>query len=127
MLKLKIQSISDIITNSSSEVFTIYTRDGINTFKEIISSLIGEDFDDVFILHIDIPDYDWVYEDYENSTEFKEGMSFEDWCLNRDSDTYEGSTYVSGFWVEAINPDDKHKAKMINQIYSLFESEERYY
>ena len=51
--------------NSFSEVFMIYTKEGIQDFKDIVSTLIGEPFDDVFILHIDLPDEDsQAYEQY---------------------------------------------------------------
>ncbi len=43
----------------------IYTKEGIQDFKDIVSTLIGEPFDDVFILHIDLPDKDsQTYEQY---------------------------------------------------------------
>lgn len=120
---IKIQSVSDIITNSSSEVFMIFTREGINTFKEIISTLIGEDFDNRFNLEICLNDY--ALEEYEDD-EDKGDMSFEDWCFKHDEQGWEGSTYVEGFYVTAKDPQYKEQASMINQIYCLFESEERY-
>lgn len=118
---IKIQSIRDIITNSSSEVFMIFTREGIKTFKEIISSLIGEDFDNRFNLEICLNEY--ALEEYENE---KIDLSFEDWCFQRDEDNWEGSTYVEGFYVTANSPEYKEQAQMINQIYYLFDSQERY-
>lgn len=122
-MNIKIQSISDIITNSSSEVFMIYTKEGIQDFKDIISTLIEEPFDNVFILHIDLPDEDsYEYEQYLEEKESYE--SFEDWCWLNDSD--EEYPYIRGFWVEAIDPEDDRRAKMINKIYHLFEMEERY-
>lgn len=45
---IKIQSVSDIITNSSSEVY-LRTRYGCaDDFKAIIDTLAGEDFSDNF-------------------------------------------------------------------------------
>lgn len=121
---MKIQSISDVITNSSSEIFIIYDKDGIKTFKEIISTLIGEDFDKVFTLHLDISDDDdYLLDRYNESKSDRE--SFEDWCFKYDQDNFEGPPCIMGFWVEALDPKDENKAKMINQLYTLFESEER--
>ncbi len=119
---INLQSISDIITNSSSEVFVIYTKESIESFKEIISTLISDDFDQHFNLEI-LPN-EYLIEDY---YEKGEGLSFEDWCFQYDQDYHEGSPAVEGFVVTAKNPEDLDKAVAINKIYSLFESEERYY
>lgn len=125
LLAIKVQSCTDIITNSSSEIFTIYDKNGLETFKEIISTLVGEDFDKVFTLHLDIRDNDdWLIDRYNESK--SEGESFEDWCFQYDQDNFEGSPCIMGFWVEALDPKDEGKAKMINQLYTLFDSEERY-
>lgn len=37
---VKIQSVSDIITNSSSEVFVIYDQNGIDTIKTLVNSIL---------------------------------------------------------------------------------------
>lgn len=121
MKMINIQSVSDLITNSSSEVFMIYTKQGIEDFKEIVSTLIGDDFDKHFNLEIYTNEY--LMDDYiESGSE----LSFEDWCFQYDNDSYEGSAAVEGFSVTAKNPEDLSKARAINNIYSLFESTERY-
>ena len=38
---ITIQSISDIITNSSTEVYTIYTKNDIKTIKSIVNALLA--------------------------------------------------------------------------------------
>lgn len=121
MKMINIQSVSDLITNSSSEVFMIYTKQGIEDFKEIVSTLIGDDFDKHFNLEIYTNEY--LMDDY---IESGSDLSFEDWCFQYDNDSYEGSTAVEGFSVTAKNPEDLSKARAINNIYSLFESTERY-
>ena len=49
---LKIQSISDVITNSSTEIYTIYTKNDITTIKNIVNALLAVNgdstFDDLF-------------------------------------------------------------------------------
>lgn len=120
-MRIKIQSISDLITNSSSEVFVVYTKEGIESFKEIVSTLIGDDFDNHFNLEIYTNEY--LMDEYiESGSE----LSFEDWCFQYDEENWEGRTAVEGFAVTAKNPEDLNKAKAINNIYSLFEGEERY-
>lgn len=61
---MKIQSISDLITNSSTEVFVVYDESNIKSIKELVNailSLSGTDktFDDYFEISLDI-DYDSV-------------------------------------------------------------------
>lgn len=49
---IKIQSITDVITNSSTSVFTIYTKNDIKTIKSIVNALLAVNgdstFDDLF-------------------------------------------------------------------------------
>lgn len=123
MLVIKIQSASDLITNSSSEVFIIYTREAIQDFKDIISTLIGENFDDVF--NLEILYNEWAEEEYAADSD-KDGLSFEDWCFKHDEQSYEGSPYVVGFNITAKDPKDEVKALELNRIYYLFESETRF-
>ncbi len=53
-IKLTIQSINDIITNSSSEVVVRYDKEGVNRLKELVNRLIEPftelKFDDLFTL-----------------------------------------------------------------------------
>lgn len=118
---IKIQSISDLITNSSSEVFIMYTKEGIESFKEIISTLIGEDFDKRFNLEIYCSD--WVIDEYAKSGS---NLSFEDWCFEQDQDNWEDLPYVEGFGITARDPEYIKQANALNRIYNLFESETRY-
>ena len=55
MQKFKIKSLTDVITNSSTEVFTIYNQGAINKVKEIVNSILALSdatsnltFDDLF-------------------------------------------------------------------------------
>lgn len=119
-LKFHIQSVSDLITNSSSEVFIIYTKEGIESFKEIVSTLIGEDFDNRFTLELIVSEWGQkLYED-ENSD-----LTLEEWCFNHDQNEYE-STYIEGLEIKAKDQEYANQARALNQIYNLFESEERY-
>ena len=53
-IKLTIQSINDIITNSSSEVVVRYDKGGVKQLKELVNSIIAPftelKFDDLFTL-----------------------------------------------------------------------------
>lgn len=55
MQKFKIKSLTDVITNSSTEVFTIYNKGAINKVKEMVNSILALSdttsnltFDDLF-------------------------------------------------------------------------------
>lgn len=54
-LNLQIQSVSDIITNSSTEVFMIYSKDSLQQIKSLVNAILSladckETFDDLFII-----------------------------------------------------------------------------
>lgn len=121
---IKIQSISDLITNSSSESFVIYTKEGIQLFKDIVATLIEDDFDNLFNLELVIADY--RIDDYYKRYESEKDLSLEDWCFKRDLKEYEGYPYIRGLIITAKNPKDVDKANKLNQIYSIFETETRY-
>lgn len=103
----------------------MYTKEGIQIFKDIVSVLIGDDFDKHFNLELIIDEY-CAPDDYAERPEEYRDMSFEDWCFKHDVDCWEGSPYVEGFAVTAKDPKDLDKANKLNQIYSIFESETRY-
>ena len=54
---MKILNISDVITNSSSEVFTYYTQESVNIVKELVNAILkagGSDktCDDLFDIRL---------------------------------------------------------------------------
>ena len=71
IVDIKIQSISDIITNSSTEVFTIYKRYNIQDIKDLVNALFklisNLRFDDFFTITLYINEYviDDLYDSYE--------------------------------------------------------------
>ena len=66
-IKLTIQSINDIITNSSSEVVVRYDKKGVKQLKELVNSIIAPftelKFDDLFTLTYFRESYDWDGDD----------------------------------------------------------------
>lgn len=69
-IKIKIQSISDIITNSSTEVFIVYGSNNINTIKNIVNSILSINgnytFDDLFTIKMTVSDsIEDVFENWE--------------------------------------------------------------
>lgn len=62
---IKIQSVSDLITNSSTEVFVIYDESAIKGIKELVTSIISlndssKTFDDYFDVELCV-NYDSLY------------------------------------------------------------------
>lgn len=65
----KIKSLTDVITNSSTEVFTVYNKEAANNIKELVNAILALNnetsnltFDDLFEVDFDI---DW---ELDNST-----------------------------------------------------------
>lgn len=78
---IKIQSITDVITNSSTSVFTIYTKNDIKTIKSIVNALLAVNgnstFDDLFDIKLLINDS--VFEDlWDSSIELQKEYPNED-------------------------------------------------
>ena len=69
-IKLTIQSINDIITNSSSEVVVRYDKNGVKQLKELVNSIIAPftelKFDDLFTLTYSREFYDDGEDDLED-------------------------------------------------------------
>ena len=126
MISVKIQSVSDLITNSSSEVFVIYTKEGIRTLKDIVSQLLNKDFDEYFTVEIICNEYCW--QTYEERPEDESDLSYEDWCFKHceDWNDYDGAPAIENIKIVAKNPEDEKAARLINSIPYIFESESRY-
>lgn len=78
---IKIQSITDVVTNSSTEVYTIYTKNDIKTIKSIVNALLAVNgdstFDDLFDIEMLISDS--VFENlWEKSIELQKEYPNED-------------------------------------------------
>lgn len=84
MLILSIQSINDIITNSSSEVVIRYDKEGVSKLKDLVNSIIEPfttlKFDDLFTLSYIDEDYDEVeYKEYSEDHEDLDTILEESW------------------------------------------------
>ena len=145
-LVMKVQSISDVITNSSTEVFIVYDSSNIDSIKHIIDAILSIDghytFDDLFTIKMNLAEYvlDDIYEKWEsffpnnpkpeNTKEFDEfinSLSQEelDECVNmlNSKQTYywESHPFYEGYSVsikEGIEKTDKLQ-KAVDAIHSL--------
>lgn len=124
------QSISDIITNSSSEVFTIYNESSINSVKTLVNSILKAGgshykFDDLFTAELVI-DKDRAEEDYECSGD-KEHLSLDEFIEQHDADCIDsgdGWLYVQGIKVVPKDLDNTKSflaAGYLSELGDIFE------
>lgn len=150
---LKIQSISDVITNSSTEIYTIYTKNDIETIKKIVNALLAVNgdstFDDLFYIELLINDsvFEYLWEDsaelqeqYPNSDDFYDYLEklTDESELDRLEDiwydTHSWSCYMSFYdgYVVSIKPEIEKTEKLekamqaIQVLDSIFSHEVSY-
>lgn len=145
---IKVQSISDLITNSSTEVFVVYDSTNIDSIKNIVNAILAIDssytFDDLFTIKMVVrdhaiskmyrewenyfpgktkPDSEKDFIDYVDSLSDSEISTLEDVWINNDRSTYywEYSTFYEGYQVnikEGVEKSDKLQ-KAVDAIRSL--------
>jgi len=80
-MTINIQSVSDIITNSSTEVVTMYQSSDINTIKNIVNAILAINsdvtFDDLFKIEMHISDTVFQYL-WKNSEQIQKEFPNED-------------------------------------------------
>lgn len=65
MQKFKIKSLTDVITNSSTEVFTIYNKGAINKIKEMVNSILALSDTTSNLTFDDLFEVDYCFDIYE--------------------------------------------------------------
>ena len=133
---MKIQSISDIITNSSTQVFAIVTNDSIESVKRVVNGILElsgceKRFDDLFIIepNIDRETVLDLYQDEKGTTEIPSDEELREFAINYNWYDYDCPPLVDGIVV--IPKDDssllsKEVAKLIEEIPYVFEHESIY-
>lgn len=125
---IKVQTISNIITNSSSEIFVIYRKSDFEFIKEIINELLklagsNKTFDDLFELKI------WTTEEAEEAYA-KSGSSqnFIDWCMDKDLniDIDERNPYIESYTIDAKSEEAESVAYKLSNLAFLFEKIESF-
>lgn len=109
---IKIQSFSDVITNSSSSVFVVYTESNIKSIKEVVNAILAIDseytFDDLFDINMSI-NTDVLLSTEELPEEFKElGEVIDD-----DNLTWSQTTKKL---TEVINSYDSEKKNRLSEL-----------
>lgn len=95
---MKIKSITDVITNSSTEVFAMTSQNSVTRLKRMINLLLEvsgstKTCDDLFDIHLEVPEYaedGWEYleekgDDPEKLWKDMTDQEKLDWCLSHAS------------------------------------------
>lgn len=143
-MKIHIQSLSDIITNSSSETYTVLKGDSVESVKLIIDSILdlaghGFHWDDFFKIEEGFDEDDaryrhkdeWDCQDHEEGEEYEEPTYDElvdfvhDYNEGRMSDG-EGSLIETYLTFVPTDSDAKESAALLHKLNDLFESQTQY-
>lgn len=128
LLVIPIQSVTDVVTNSSSEIFVIYRKSDFEFIKELINELLklvdsNKTFDDLFELKI------WTTEEAEEDY-VKSGSSqdFIDWCMDKDLEINidERNPYIESYTIDAKSEEAKSVAYKLSNLAFLFEKVESF-
>lgn len=128
-MKVKIQSISDVITNSSTEVYIRYCQWNKESIIDVVNAILAMTdsgkFEDYFEFKW-IPNEDFLYDKWEEDG--PENVSFEEWMetLSEDDlfEDYErwGDTrnFVESYSIIAKDPNNKKAADLLTGLDSIF-------
>lgn len=131
---IKIQSISDVITNSSTEVYiTYYPSDKdaiINVVNAILAINGGGKFEDYFEFKW-IPNEDFLYDkwvDDEIKIPFKQWVeSLPESFLFSDYERWDGCrNFIEGYLIIAKDPKNSKAADLLTSLDSIFTTDASY-
>ena len=121
---MKVIGFSDVITNSSSEVFVMYDREGVESIKKLVDSILecadsNETFDTLFDIEFEL-DKDYIQSNKDMTKEELYEQALEDnW-------TGEGYPTIIGIKVTSKDEKNAKAARLLSNIDKIFESENRY-
>ena len=126
----KIQSISDIITNSSTEVYITYYSCDKTAIINLVNAILAINGDGCFEDYFEfkwIPNKEYLHDLWEDE---KTEIPFKDWLKTLTEDdlfnTYQRKYYdierncVEGYEIIAKDPKNKHAADLIASLDSIF-------
>ena len=131
---IKIQSISDVITNSSTEVYITYYPSDKNAIINIVNAILainGEGkFEDYFEFKW-IPNTDFLYEKWE---EDKIEIPFEQWVeslpesfLFSNYERWDNCyNFIEGYSITAKDPKNSKAADLLTSLDSIFTTDVSY-
>lgn len=125
---LKVQSVSDIITNSSTEVFMVYDENSMNNIKDLVNAILSlsgsnKTFDDLFTYEINF-DEEYLlevhpeYKKYKRDELLQKAYEFDD--------DYSHYPCVNGYKIIAKNSKNEEVAEILSKIDKIFNTYARY-
>ena len=133
---IKIQSISDVITNSSTEVYITYYQCDKETIINLVNAILAINGDGKFEDYFEFkwsPNEDRLYDKWED---LKIETPFEEWMqsLTEDElfDTYqrgwydEERNYIEGYCIVAKDPKNEKAASLLSGLDGIFSYEVSY-
>ena len=134
MITIKIQSISDIITNSSTEVYITYYPSDKNAIINVVNAILainGEGkFEDYFEFKW-IPNEDFLYDKWVDD---KIEIPFEQWVeslpesfLFSDYERWDDCrNFIEGYSITAKDPKNSKAANLLTDLDSIFATDISY-
>lgn len=127
MKTINIQSISDLITNSSSVAFIVYNKENIASIKELVNSVLSlldpsKTFDDYFEIemHINYDDLEDIFDDYcKDKNLYENYPELKKYSLLKDSEQFK---YLESLSTEVIKKYfDLYNDKSYDRFYYMYE------
>lgn len=144
----KIQSINDLVTNSSSEVFIIHSPAGLKQIQEAVKSIFrvlipDKNPDDYIDVSLEFTDNDWedsfneylqesLLPQYENLTNEEFLLKFPDEYINSKLEYIQNQINdgegapCAEYCIKDLNPEGRIIAKAIDDIINSVDFESRY-
>lgn len=127
---LKIQSVSDIITNSSTEVFMVYDDTSFKNIKELVNAILSLNkdntytFDDLFTVEASFDKEGFIsmfpeYKDLSDSELLQQAYEYDD-------DNYDSYPFVNSYVVKAKSNVHDKVAEELSKIDQIFQTYARY-
>jgi len=117
MFTIKIQSFIGVITNSSTSVFAVATKQTVDTIREILQIFLGDNADTLFTIRLRSDQYQELLDDDEYNTVQMYGTEDEFIRAYDGSDDYNPMIYV-----EVTTKDDSPTLKKVAQLFTSLNS-----
>lgn len=121
-----VQSISDIITNSSSEVFVLYDDNALKNIKDLVNAVLAAadtklTFDDLFEIQPLLDEYEFLM-DYPDLKGFPNDQLLQEAIEKDKKGLWDGRQYVYGYEVIAKEQKNQKYAEILSRIDSIFQT-----
>lgn len=121
-----VQSISDIITNSSSEVFVLYDDNALKNIKDLVNAVLAAadtklTFDDLFEIQPLLDESEFLM-DYPDLKGFPKDQLLQEAIEKDKKGLWDGRQYVYGYEVIAKEQKNQKYAEILSRIDSIFQT-----